>query len=174
MGQRFSTLGSAIGFDLMGGMVDTEMSMFGFSDSFSREVHAGMEHDRHQTMEGIRHPGDAGGRGSSRRRSGRHGTGDDAARDSRRGPRQPRRQRLQPRRPRRRRRRSPRGTPHAGRTPIPTHHRPRTSPTGEPMVEVSRLDMEQLAERLYPNIRSRLRQELLIDRERAGMLTDFR
>jgi hypothetical protein len=28
--------------------------------------------------------------------------------------------------------------------------------------------------RLYPSIRSRLRQELLIDRERAGLLADFR
>ena len=34
--------------------------------------------------------------------------------------------------------------------------------------------LDQLATRLYPNIRSRLRQELLIDRERAGLLADFR
>ncbi len=36
------------------------------------------------------------------------------------------------------------------------------------------LALDQLATRLYPNIRSRLRQELLIDRERAGLLADFR
>ena len=42
------------------------------------------------------------------------------------------------------------------------------------MIETNRLDLEELAVRLYPNIRSRLRQELLIDRERAGLLTDFR
>ena len=34
--------------------------------------------------------------------------------------------------------------------------------------------LDELAMRLYPNIRSRLRQELLIDRERAGLLADFR
>jgi hypothetical protein len=34
--------------------------------------------------------------------------------------------------------------------------------------------LDELALRLYPNIRSRLRQELLVDRERAGLLTDFR
>jgi hypothetical protein len=34
--------------------------------------------------------------------------------------------------------------------------------------------LEELALRIYPNIRSRLRQELLIDRERAGLLTDLR
>ena len=34
--------------------------------------------------------------------------------------------------------------------------------------------LDELATRLYPNFRSRLRQELLIDRERAGLLADFR
>jgi hypothetical protein len=34
--------------------------------------------------------------------------------------------------------------------------------------------LDELAMRLYPSIRSRLRQELLIDRERAGLLADFR
>jgi hypothetical protein len=34
--------------------------------------------------------------------------------------------------------------------------------------------LDELATRLYPNIRSRLRHELLIDRERAGLLADFR
>lgn len=34
--------------------------------------------------------------------------------------------------------------------------------------------LDELANRLYPNIRSRLRTELLIDRERAGLLADFR
>jgi hypothetical protein len=33
--------------------------------------------------------------------------------------------------------------------------------------------LDELATRLYPTIRSRLRQELLIDRERAGLLADF-
>jgi hypothetical protein len=34
--------------------------------------------------------------------------------------------------------------------------------------------LDELASRIYPNIRTRLRQELLIDRERAGLLADFR
>ena len=34
--------------------------------------------------------------------------------------------------------------------------------------------LDELATRLYPTIRSRLRQELLVDRERAGLLADFR
>lgn len=34
--------------------------------------------------------------------------------------------------------------------------------------------LDELAIRLYPNIRSLLRHELLIDRERAGLLADFR
>jgi len=35
-------------------------------------------------------------------------------------------------------------------------------------------DLDQLAGRLYDRIRSRLRSELLVDRERAGVLTDWR
>ena len=34
--------------------------------------------------------------------------------------------------------------------------------------------LDELATRIYPTIRSRWRQELLIDRERAGLLADFR
>ena len=36
------------------------------------------------------------------------------------------------------------------------------------------LDLDDLARRLYPRLRSRLRTELLVDRERAGLLTDLR
>jgi hypothetical protein len=36
------------------------------------------------------------------------------------------------------------------------------------------LDMETVTAAIYDKVRSRLRQELLIDRERAGMLSDFR
>jgi hypothetical protein len=35
-------------------------------------------------------------------------------------------------------------------------------------------DLEDLARKLYERIRGRLRQELLVDRERAGMLSDWR
>ena len=34
--------------------------------------------------------------------------------------------------------------------------------------------MDELAGKLYDKIRSRLRNELLVDRERAGFLTDLR
>lgn len=49
-----------------------------------------------------------------------------------------------------------------------------TSTTDESPIAVSRLDLDELSERLYDRLRSRLRMELLVDRERAGLLTDFR
>jgi hypothetical protein len=48
------------------------------------------------------------------------------------------------------------------------------SPTGRPQIDTDDLDLDELAGRLYDRLRSRLRMELLLDRERAGMLTDFR
>jgi hypothetical protein len=36
------------------------------------------------------------------------------------------------------------------------------------------LDLDDLARRVYGQVRTQLRPELLIDRERAGLLTDFR
>jgi hypothetical protein len=44
----------------------------------------------------------------------------------------------------------------------------------EPPIDLDRLDMEQLSVRIYDHLRRRLRQELLVDRERAGLLTDYR
>jgi hypothetical protein len=41
-------------------------------------------------------------------------------------------------------------------------------------VDTDDLDLEELTARLYDRIRSRLRRELLLDRERAGLLSDFR
>lgn len=41
-------------------------------------------------------------------------------------------------------------------------------------VDMNKIDMDELASRLYDRVRSRLRLELLVDRERAGLLTDFR
>jgi len=41
-------------------------------------------------------------------------------------------------------------------------------------VDVDDLDMDELATRLFDRLRTRLRREFLIDRERAGLLTDFR
>ncbi|MFC5291347.1 DUF4157 domain-containing protein [Actinokineospora guangxiensis] len=43
----------------------------------------------------------------------------------------------------------------------------------EPL-DLDRLDLEELTNRLYDRLRGRLRLELLVDRERAGILTDFR
>lgn len=51
--------------------------------------------------------------------------------------------------------------------PVVTDH-------GDQPIEIDRLDLEQLAARLYDRLRNRIRLELLIDRERAGLLTDFR
>jgi hypothetical protein len=46
--------------------------------------------------------------------------------------------------------------------------------TDEEPIPASRLDLDELSDRLYDRLRSRLRLELLVDRERAGLLTDFR
>ncbi|GAB3459397.1 hypothetical protein GCM10027436_65880 [Actinophytocola sediminis] len=48
-----------------------------------------------------------------------------------------------------------------------------TDPSDQP-IEIERLDLDQLTARLYDRLRNRIRMELLIDRERAGLLTDFR
>ena len=47
-------------------------------------------------------------------------------------------------------------------------------PHNEDMIDVDKLDVEELVTRIYDRVRSRLRNEFLIDRERAGLLTDFR
>jgi hypothetical protein len=41
-------------------------------------------------------------------------------------------------------------------------------------IEPDDIDLDELGHRLYDRIRSRLRLELLLDRERAGLLSDFR
>jgi hypothetical protein len=41
-------------------------------------------------------------------------------------------------------------------------------------VDIDRLNLEELSIRMYDHLRRRLRQELLVDRERAGLLTDYR
>jgi hypothetical protein len=45
---------------------------------------------------------------------------------------------------------------------------------GRPAIDSDDLDLDEIAGRLYDRLRSRLRQELLLDRERAGLLADFR
>jgi hypothetical protein len=46
--------------------------------------------------------------------------------------------------------------------------------SGGSTLDLNNVDLDELAARLYDRLRSRLRLELLVDRERAGMLTDFR
>jgi hypothetical protein len=41
-------------------------------------------------------------------------------------------------------------------------------------IDLDLIDMEDLARRVYLRLRSRLRTELLVDRERAGLLPDYR
>jgi hypothetical protein len=42
------------------------------------------------------------------------------------------------------------------------------------MIDLDRLDLEELTKRLYQRLRANLRRELLVDRERAGRLNDVR
>jgi len=46
--------------------------------------------------------------------------------------------------------------------------------TAHHQVDINDLDLEELSARLYSRLRSRLRLELLVDRERAGQLSDYR
>ena len=39
---------------------------------------------------------------------------------------------------------------------------------------MDKIDVEELVTKIYDRVRSRLRLEFLIDRERAGLLSDFR
>lgn len=48
------------------------------------------------------------------------------------------------------------------------------SPPGQATSGSTESEMDALAGKLYERIRSRLKSELLIDRERAGLLTDLR
>jgi hypothetical protein len=43
-------------------------------------------------------------------------------------------------------------------------------PSGHEKIDLDRLDFEELTKRLFPRLRSSLRQELLVDRERSGRL----
>jgi hypothetical protein len=51
---------------------------------------------------------------------------------------------------------------------------PPSAPGGTEAAERPELDLDELARRLYDRIRRRLRAELLIDRERAGLIADLR
>jgi hypothetical protein len=59
----------------------------------------------------------------------------------------------------------------ASTAPAATPSTPQTETAPEPAAP---LDIDDLARRVYGQVRTQLRSELLIDRERAGLLTDFR
>ena len=48
------------------------------------------------------------------------------------------------------------------------------TPAGHDELSLEGVNLTDLTDRIYDRLRSRLRTELLIDRERAGLLTDFR
>jgi hypothetical protein len=51
---------------------------------------------------------------------------------------------------------------------------PASAPATPVTEEAAAIDLDDLARRVYGQVRTQLRSELLIDRERAGLLTDFR
>ena len=56
----------------------------------------------------------------------------------------------------------------------PAGETPATAPAAPATEEVAPIDLDDLARRIFGQVRTQLRSELLIDRERAGLLTDFR
>ncbi|MDP9389347.1 MAG: hypothetical protein M3Q48_15875, partial [Actinomycetota bacterium] len=55
----------------------------------------------------------------------------------------------------------------------PDPHRGVTT-SGRAQLDIDEVDLEELARKLYDRVRSLLRTELLVDRERSGLLSDFR
>jgi hypothetical protein len=68
------------------------------------------------------------------------------------------------------------GGPGAAAMGPPIHTDPARplSHTGRPQIDTDDLDLDEIAVRLYDRLRTKLRMELLLDRERAGLLSDFR
>jgi hypothetical protein len=56
--------------------------------------------------------------------------------------------------------------------PLPEEKTPESEEDEE--IDLDKIDLTELTARIYDRLRSRLRLELLVDRERAGLLTDFR
>jgi hypothetical protein len=56
----------------------------------------------------------------------------------------------------------------------PAAETPANAPAAPVTQEAAPIDLDDLARRVYGQVRTQLRSELLIDRERAGLLTDFR
>jgi hypothetical protein len=54
------------------------------------------------------------------------------------------------------------------------HNEGHGAASGQETIDLDHLDLDDLSSRIYGRLRSKLRLELLVDRERAGFLTDFR
>jgi hypothetical protein len=66
------------------------------------------------------------------------------------------------------------GTSSGVSTASPASAGPAIGAAPSPGQAAAETDMDELAGRLYDRIRTRLKSELLVDRERAGFLTDLR
>ena len=62
-------------------------------------------------------------------------------------------------------------TPTSTTAPQPGADKKHVGPSGHEKIDIDRLDLEELTKRLFPRLRSSLRQELIVDRERAGRLS---
>ena len=138
----------AVGLGDRGGLlhVGFEAAVFGLNDEITRDMHRDIEQSLHPHAAGA-----AGAAGAGTAPGGAHdaahaGGAAGGARDPSKGDA-------------------------VGARP---HGQGKRSPTGREMVDNDHIDVADLAGRIYPMIRSRLRMELLVDRERAGLLTDFR
>jgi hypothetical protein len=65
---------------------------------------------------------------------------------------------------------TPTTTPPTTPTPGGTSDTKHIGPSGHEKIDLDRIDFEELSKRLFPRLRSSLRQELLVDRERSGRL----
>ncbi|HEY7627427.1 MAG TPA: hypothetical protein VH761_10180, partial [Ilumatobacteraceae bacterium] len=144
MGGRFEGLGNALIGDIAHAEVGLFGSMLGFDEHFEQSIHDDI------------HPGRAGAGDAHAGAAGAHGTdaahpgathGADAAHGA---------------------------APTGGTAGGTTGHAGSAAHQSVDHIVSDPYALDELANRLYPNIRTRLRQELLIDRERAGLLADFR
>jgi Domain of unknown function (DUF4157) len=147
MGGRFSALGDALAGDIAHAELGFFGSLLGFDSAFERDLHGEIDHPA--TAAGGAAAGGAAGTGT--------GTGTGGAATT--------------------------GAAHTDTAhPTAAAHTDAAHPAGHPGAAHQTVEsivddpyaLDELATRLYPTIRSRLRQELLIDRERAGLLADFR
>ncbi|HEY0452640.1 eCIS core domain-containing protein [Actinophytocola sp.] len=79
-----------------------------------------------------------------------------------------------PETPRQQQQPAPEPVPVPAPAPAPDPVREEDSALRDGQIDLEKIDLDDLSTRLYDRLRSRLRMELLIDRERAGLLTDFR